>query len=249
MMFRINPSVVHIDAYTTLPAVDEFFPPKLAVECLPEWWKRMPSTVSTRLPNGINQVGGSIKRCDGFVDLYKHGFMIPLWTDLLLKPNADQTVSFKASGVALGNSHDAVQLGEEFNNYAHLKLISPWFIKEKTGVKFIWQSAFWNMQDKMNSVAILPGMLEFKYQNMTNINILMPKNSEQVWLKAGTELVHLVPLTDKKIKIHTHVISEQEQNSMFDVTRYPVSFLGGYKKRKRALQEKESKCPFGFGKK
>jgi hypothetical protein len=57
--------------------------------------------------------------------------------------------------------------------------------------------------------------------------------------------VHLIPLSDKNIKIKTHVVTSAELSKL---NSRPRVFTNYYNKRKKILQSNHKKCPFGFGK-
>ncbi len=130
-----------------------------------------------------------------------------------------------------------------FVNYHHIKLISPWILKEKSGVKFAWVGAEWNL-DSYN-FKVLPGIINFNINHHTNVNLMLPKEEKNIIIPAGLPIVNLIPLTDKKINLVNQVIPEKEMDSM---RRSPQqSYFHGWRTSKRLLKENKSKCPFGFG--
>jgi hypothetical protein len=59
----------------------------------------------------------------------------------------------------------------------------------------------------------VPAISEFKYQHATITNLMVPFNTE-LNIEPGDPWLHLLPLTEKKIKLKTHLVSTEELNKM-----------------------------------
>ena len=68
--------------WTDLKGLPEIEPIKPAIKCLPEWFKSVPLYPPKKNPD-IHL--GTIKQCPGFIDIFKKGFVVPLWCDLYLE--------------------------------------------------------------------------------------------------------------------------------------------------------------------
>jgi hypothetical protein len=80
---------------------------------------------------------------------------------------------------------------------------------------------------------------------MANINIFLPKNNYEFEISIGQPLVHLIPLSDKNLKIKNHLVTQEEHIKMVNVVG--VSYYGWRKKMElifRNEKRKENKCPF-----
>jgi hypothetical protein len=64
-------------------------------------------------------------------------------------------------------------------------------------------------------------------------------------IESGQPMVNIFPLSERKIKIHKHLISHNEIGKL-GLDSLGISFFGKYNKIKRIMKEKERKCPFGF---
>jgi hypothetical protein len=133
-----------------------------------------------------------------------------------------------------------------FSDLIHIKIMSPWFIQEKTGCEFQWNSPWWNNVSQHNKFFIPPGIVEYKYQHRSNINMFINKSPSNFMIAAGTPLVHIVPLSDKDVQIKCHYLPQEEYNKKFYA--HQMKFVGSFKEKKKIAKSKESKCPFGFGK-
>lgn len=241
MFFFCKPKKIVIDCFTTHTGAYNLNPIDLAVKYFPDWWKPMPNSTSVADPVTIEL--STIKKCPGILDLYKSSIILPLWSDMAVEPKEDNTYWWKfADGKTRLDTHPIQQLGNAFKKYQHIKILSPWFIKEKSETKFLMTPCTWSLLDITSNINILTGVVEFKHQNATNINFFIDLNrKEPLFLEAGTPLYHLVPLTDKSVEVKNHLITKQEFDKLFNYTICGVKFSGNYNTRKKANNKT---CPF-----
>lgn len=228
-MFSIfkRPSVIHVDCFTIIPELPDLFPIVPASEVMPKWWKNLDPTTNYQ---GINR--GTMKTCPGVVDYFKAGFIIPSWRDFHIEMNSGVPNTYPNEDVDI---HHPSQWGEALNGYAHVKLVSPWRLREKTGVNFIFTNTFWH---KHNHQMFIPnGIVNYKYQVTTNVNLVVSKNSfpNKFEITAGDPLVQCIPVSDKRVKLKLHVIDAPEYAAM---NNYQFSFAGNYYKAKKLLERK-----------
>lgn len=237
-MFKRN--FINVDCFTTSQTIEQSFPIQRASRYVPDWWRSLDTYLLTNNKvTGKPSMSPTMKTCYGFVELYKHGLVMPLWSevDLFVEPNnyffhgADHKFRI--------GSHPVEEWGNNFPDHFHMKLISPWAIKENTGVKFIVAPCVWSHFADVPDLRILPGIVNYKYQHSTNINWFVPKINKHIKLNVGLPLVQMVPLTDKKVKVKTHVIDEKEWTKM---ELYPHNrFIGSFIRFMRT----RNKCPIG----
>jgi hypothetical protein len=117
-----------VDCFTANPNAYDLFPIDKANKFHPDWWKRLPNRFVTESAGGIPLEQSTMKGCIGFKNLYSSGFVIPLWSDLKLQTHG-QNYSFQfADNISQIGFHPLEQLGTEFSQYTHVKLVSPWRI-------------------------------------------------------------------------------------------------------------------------
>ena len=129
------------------------------------------------------------------------------------------------------------------------KIETPWLLQEKTGVKFMYESAMWNLERAFDYVQ-LPGMLEFKYNNDISVQLAvnLENKTEQVDIRllAGTPVSMLIPLTEKQVIINYHLVDIDEYKKLYSKNFRNVFDCFGDEvdihKRIKALEQ--SKCPF-----
>lgn len=240
-MIFIKRSELVLDCFTSNPSSFEFSRPDYAVKFIPDWWKKLPKVNECQFGAQPN-----MKHCAGFVDYFRSGIALPMWSDLDVKVGpvgSEHYIWQYSDGESHATSHNPWESGSFIDpkETVHLKLIYPWRFKCKDDVRWLWTHFGWQ-QPIDTSYKVLPGALSFNYQTGANINILFMRRQTETLtqLKFRTPLVHVAPISDKKLTLKHHLISsEQFQQMQRTVTR--SSFVGSYKKIKKYLME-NSEC-------
>lgn len=242
-MFFFKKKEVVLDCFTARSDVYSYFPIQPASKLIPDWWKKLPTNYTT---NGLDE-NPTMKGCAGFIDYYSEAISIPLWTDIAFRTiQANQSVQWLCSDrLTPVHSHDLIQIGDYLSNnrskYIHVKITSPWMLSCKKDIKFLFSGNTWSF-DNPQDVIIPVGAVNYKYQNSVNINMLLFFNNIQTFkLTAGIPLIHLFPITDKKIKLKTHLIGEEEY-SKISALSHTNFFSKNYFKRKNIIKNVR-KCP------
>jgi hypothetical protein len=229
-MFTIfrRPSKIYVDCFTDVEELPKFFPIQHASERMPPFWKNIPTTINFE---GVPR--GTMKTCPGVSSLYRTGFIIQAWHDMWLSTENNQ-LTWQPEPT--GESHNPLQWNNSsFQNHHHLKMVSPWRIKEKTGVKFLFTNTLWHNEDFKPKV--MNGIVDYKYQHTSSVNMFVPKNMfpKTQMITAGTELAQVIPLSDKDVVIKMHVVSSEELKKL---QSWIWTFNGHFFKRKKLLQER-----------
>jgi len=247
MLFFFKKPEVHIDCFSYMDHAYEFAPIDYAHKFYPDWWKKLPNE---EYVSGNFHPTPTMKTCRGLIDNYRNSLMIPMWSDFILNyvnPTTHQWIfSDRKSDV---ESHPYHQRKGFLENYLNLKLIVPWAFKTKELIYWSYSKAFYNFEHP-DEFLILPGVVEFKYQHgaNTNLGIKCLPHPKEYRINHGQPLVQLTPHTEKKIKFKNHLVTVQEFQRI-QVSSAPCTFTRRYTNNRRIMEEKESKCPFGFGKK
>lgn len=244
-MFFFKRKKINLDCFTTFSNIAERYPVRRAAHHIPEWWKALSSTFEETDPVWkFNFKRSTVKFCSGFLDLYQRGAIVPLWTDCVLRIDQDQfsyRVAISTDAVRGGDitTHDTRQHGENFPDQIHLKINSPWLMKEKTGVQFLMTACTWSLSKSHPKLSLLNGVLNFKYQNSFNINIFALKEGSPytTTIEAGTPMAHLIPLSDGQLKIHTHQVTEPEYMKMAK-KGLPCKFTNDYISRTKEAMKR-----------
>jgi len=225
--FFFKKSKIVLDCFTCVPEIAQLFPIIPAEERIPSFWKNLPTTVKHQGP-----MRGTMKTCPGVSTLFTSGFIIQNWSDIWLGNEPAGLTWYPENA---GEAHHPKQWGNAFKGFNHVKLVSPWRIKEKTGVNFLYTNCFWH-DDEFKPV-IVNGVVEYKYQHTTSVNMLVPKKMfpSELTVPAGKELAHVIPLSEKEIVINSHEVSPLEFERL---NAYGFTFSGQYFKRKKLLKQR-----------
>ena len=140
--------------------------------------------------------------------------MFPAWMQLKIKtfdrPDYAEIQTYPEGSPVI--PHDPQDYAHHKPNMFHGKVMSPWQIRDTSGTKWLWTSPQWHMTNPIEYWTV-PAISEFKYQHATITNLMVPFNTE-LYIEPGDPWLHLLPLTEKKIKLKTHLVSTEELNKM-----------------------------------
>jgi hypothetical protein len=191
-----------------------------------------------------------MRACAGMVDTYSRGFMVPLWSALKVAIGEKGSGAYHyqyADEFSMAHVHGQSQRGAFLpdHDYQHLKLIAPWYIHCDEEVSFYSVQPTWNMSTFVD-YSVLSGVLEFKYQNVVNINLMFSRGSAQkmVEIPLGQPLMHIMPLDKRPVEIKI-IVDQNRYNKMVSLNR-ALSFNNAYKDKKTIAKSQTHGCPFGF---
>jgi hypothetical protein len=240
VLFIFKKPKLVLDFFTTEQYVYDNNKIDYAHKFYPEWWKNTPKYMS----KGVGDAG-TIKKCIGLIETFKTGIMIPLWADLSMRIQ-NNSCQYQFADYKTNISQHTP---EEWNTYAddvkfiHIKIITPWKCKSKSDTKFYFTAPTWNHPLDV-PYKILSGVVDYKYQYATNINMMVDvSTANNLVINQSTPMAHLIPLTDKEVIVKNHLVDEKEFNKLYT----SFTFTNFYKINKKRIGEKEKrKCPFGF---
>lgn len=216
LLFFIKPSTVNLDCFTSNIAVYEMAKIEPAIKFTPNWWRSLPNSYPSVWGEHPYFRDGTLKKCSGFLDLYKSGFILPMWCDLAIDVGPIGTDEFRYQYSNFESSaavHPSGQRGAFCNeqNYQHLKLTSPWHLVCKNNINWIFMDVVWN-DINLSPYRVLTGVVNYKFIDGTHINIILKREekTKHVFIPYKTPLVHLIPMTEKKVKIKTHLVDSYE---------------------------------------
>ena len=256
-MFLFKKKKIVLDCFTTDSFAHEYAPISRATDFYPEWWNNIDNTYMLN-----TSIISTMKHCRGFIDLYKDSIIIPFWGKLKIdiSDNIRKNVKWECNYEIYTKQpiqvHNELEYKGFTNNcYQHMKIISPWKCRTNKYVKFILTDPLYNRTD-LNEYSVLPGVVDFKYQTSTHVNIMTEyKNDDRfIIFDPLTPMAMLTPISEENIIIKTHLIDFSEYQNLDKLHRLIAQFdpLKKYSKTKMFLNEHENlnkpKCPFGFGK-
>ena len=246
-MFLFKKKEIRLDVFTYRPEVLEYYPVDYSRKFYPQWWKNIPNEY---IAQDTFWPVSTIKRCAGFLDYYSNGVVIPLWCDVAIDTHPLHCQWKFSDDITTSVSHPSEQLGDfiDCNQYRHIKIESPWLFNCKEEISFVWTQPDWNFEQHAEFF-IPPAVINYKYNMGTNINLFVDKREEKRYIiSAGQPMVNIIPMSERKLKIHKHLLDKQEYDKKSSLS-YASRFTNKYRNNKAILKSKESRCPFGFGSK
>ena len=243
-------SVLDVDCFTSNPSVYKTTPIVNSYKARPEWMDSVPKTkheyAYNQFGNIYNNTFRSVRTCIGFLDLYKKGFILESWADFIIDVR-DRKFSYHFTTGPEPTVPPDVMFNPGFKDYHMIKLSSPWLIETKDRVPFVCFGTEWSLENI--NARVIPGSITFADVSYTNVFMAFKKTKQgehyQIKIPMGEPLMQFVPMTEKKIKIHTHLISDQEMNQK---SLTPSTSIYGWRKTFSLLRrnEKRNKCPLDF---
>lgn len=190
--------------------------PRPSNKFIPQWWKDTPikrashSVDSSTLAN--------VRSCPSFNDYFSTGYIIPMWSDTILKYSSDSDhYSWKsASDLFTWEVHSNDQFLDSVT-YKHLNLpgkfvfkpISPWMIITPPGYSVYQLPLYFHVD---NQFTIVPGVLDTDRWHVANPQLVL-LTEEEVFIAKGTPLVQYVPFKrDDKLALKVLDATKKEIN-------------------------------------
>jgi hypothetical protein len=248
MFWRKNKPII-LHCYTHRADVYNYFPLEKASKFIPNWFKKLPTPSFLGLhENGEEKSVSNLKECVGFINYFSKGFILPLWSDLFIALGKKGTLDYRwqfSDSQSVAEAHGSSSTGGAFleEDYQHLKLNSPWMLRCDEHLEFLALEPEWYFE-KLDGVHVLNGVIEFKINPGTNINMYLKRLTEEkhILIESGTPLYHFVPLTERNVVLKTHLVSETEFNNIHDGA-CRTSFTRTFWKKRKIRQKN---CPYSF---
>lgn len=239
-----------IEFYSSIDGVVDAFPVQHAKECLPSWIGLAKQEYIS------NKSMPSVYKCPGIVDILTTGFIIKAWHDIDVQSQNDRLIGYAPSADLedmLGCPPVQVQGGHEIAKFlpqrpwSHsdiLKINTPWHIVAPKGMKLLMLPISYSDNFMFESTT---GILDPSVSSEVNIQGYV--NHLGV-IKAGTPLVHIIPMTSDKYELIVRNINDHDR-LWVKKKKYlnAFSFIFNRKKTKEAYEEHyKPKCPIHFWK-
>jgi hypothetical protein len=210
MLFFFKEKPIEIISYvaSSYAFVNEFSPIVPAKEIYPEWLKKVPRSA---FDWNILEPRNTVKSCPGIIKSITNGFIVPMWTDLALEYDL---AGFKWAFADRRSSlerHGNESIPGYYTDYLILKIVSPWLLKSPVDLQLTFPFLY---HPKPFPIHISPGVLPFDGADTGQINIFLfaerKEEGARVMIKQGTPLLHILPITERKVTIRHEVISTEE---------------------------------------
>ena len=209
MLFFFKEKPVEITAYCRpgFNFANEFSPITPAKNLLPTWWKDTPSS-SFSWEERIGK--NTVKSCPGIINTLTTGLIIPLWSDLALQYNDIEYAYNFSDKISSLDMHSEEESPGYYKDYWHFKITSPWLLE--TSVKLLYTQPTYLQETPYPFISPYGIVSPVKDLTGTNIFLFIRKEEQnsRLMLKQGLPLLHIIPLTDKKIKFSIKQISNED---------------------------------------
>jgi hypothetical protein len=239
-MIFIKNKTITLDAFTYVDDVYNYYKVDKAQKFLPSWWR---DTDYSYQDEFVSYKKPTIKSCVGITDLYKRGFIMPIWSDLLCKVkdnNFSWAYADKRYSSASPHYYQEWKTYADNEKFFHLKIDSLWQFKTKQNIPFLCIPVSWDKKLEKTQIDYITstGIASYNVQHSTNVNLMIPNENKEFIIKQGTPIYHFVPLTEKNVEIKHHLITVEAFQKMHLLQS---SFLNNY-----LNAVKRNKCPFNF---
>ena len=222
MFFNKNKKIT-VNFYTCFKGNFENDKPTIKVDT-PYWHKGLKTEVKSHDQNSNTDFEiGSIKGCPGISNLVTEGIKIKSWEQLKIRIHPDGRVQPLPLGNDYGGQPFVQHPPEQYanlypRNATAFKLNNPWLMTCDDPIKFIFvESHYLTNFFRENNLYIAPGFIDFKYQHSLNCHVIAPTEEKEYYdieIPYHTPLYTLYPMTEKKVVIKHHLISQDEQANM-----------------------------------
>lgn len=171
--------------------------PKPSQKFIPQWWKNLPYEPSAHSLD--TSVAGNIKTCPSFIDYFTKGFMMPMWTDMILKYSPETNEwRYKTSDKRFTVDYHSNEQYLDFvehkflgdNTYFVFKLLSPWKIITPKGYSTLQLPATYHFNDDFS---VMTGVRDTDIYHNLNIQLLIHSPNKEIFIPRGTPLAHFFP--------------------------------------------------------
>ena len=216
--------------WTDLKGLPDIVPIRESKHFIPEWFKKTPPF----LPEGNELLDvATVKRCPGFVDFFKLGYVVPAWCDFHLEIT-ENGIAPKTPGNAFevdyhGSHQFADHLPEHMKQKAKLafKPACPWRVKTPKGVKMLELPMLHHHNPDFYTVG---GLIDTHlFHEMNPIWIFM--RTGEFFIKRGTPLSMFIPIRTEEFDV---VIREEtkEDADAFGKQVYAITSVFNSRMRK-----------------
>ena len=238
--------------WSVVEGLEELIPPQPAKKYIPEWYKNVPPFISKgekiEIKPEERRGRGTIKSCPVMVDWFLQGYVLPMWCDLYLEINEDESWTCRHSFsdklmVAHVAPTDAyiswLPKHQKKNAVAMLKIDCPWRMKTPAGYSTYQFPMYYNFNPDFE---VPPGPTWSDEFHIINPQLII-KHYGVTKINRGTPLCVYVPYKREpddtfqcEIKRRDEECKVLEQKS--DLI-HCSKFTGGYKE----MQKEKGGCP------
>lgn len=204
IIFKKNveqPLVEFISTVPGLSSIEECLP-KQSNKFLPSWWTGLPYRKAQTTLN--DETFPNVKACPSFPDYFSQGFILPMWTDTILKYDAKTKIfQWKTSSDHFTWEHHNEDQFLSDVSYTYLsnpvhfifKAVCPWRLKTPKGYSVYQLPLLYHFND---NISVMPGVIDTDIYHELNQQVMILKESTEIYIKRGTPLAQYIPFKREK---------------------------------------------------
>ena len=235
-MFNKKKEKIKLTCNAASTGLIDLFPVVKGKDSMPSFFKKLPKQdIKTAECNNV-------RVCPGLTDLYAKSVIIPAWQDyeITIYPNGQCDVMCPQEQWGVTQHPIDIQASGAWPGYLNIKLSSPWLIECNKPTTWLMSQAIWD-QHSPDEFIVVPGILEFQYQNMSNVNLLfkIPNETKNYKIKAGDRLAMLTANTEEDFDVECTYMDEAKFNKII-TNRWQFGFGPSYARIKSIMKGKLS---------
>ena len=239
--------------WSTIKGLEEVVPPQPARKYIPEWWKNTP-------PYGLKKDGeevtikdkiekSTVKVCPAISEWFLQGYVLPMWCDLHIEINEDETWSYTAAFpenhikpyIEQPNTYiDWLPKQHKKNAVALLRIDSPWRMKTPAGYSTYQFPMYYHFNPDFE---VPPGPIWTDEYHLLNPQLII-KHYGEIKIERGTPLCVYVPYKrEPDDTFHYEIKSRDEECETLEgktLLTAASKFGGGYKEMQKGMET----CPY-----
>lgn len=236
-----------IEFVTSIPGLHNMWPLEHSNDVKFHWMRKLNSVYKEqkKIPGYLDE-HNSIRKCPGIFKVVKEGFIYRQPWDLKISfESGDLKVMspWQAEGkqiphyMEFGPSPAVIQPAMPGINRTIVKLASPWRIKAPYGLQFLFIPIPYPDTYQFESTI---GILEPEVSNEINPQLWWNRREEYL-LKAGTPIMQIIPLTDKKFNLVCREEDDRDRAYAENVRTNRSLTFNFYREKLIKIYEKYSK--------
>ena len=219
-----------------LKGVQDIVPIREAKYFIPEWFKKAPS-----FPVGANKLTAmpTVKRCPGFIDYYKVGYVLPAWCDFYLEISEEEIKVETPNNAFKTFAHADCQFKDYLPKHAQkdIKLVfkpaCPWNVKTPKGVKMLELPMLHHYNPDFYTVG---GLFDSYLFHEMNPQWIFTKTGKFL-IERGTPLSMFIPIRAEEFDV---TIREQNKEDAKAIGKQIYSLTSTFTSKFRKYEKIES---------
>ena len=208
-----------IEFFSTVPGLEDAYPVLPMKEYKAEWMNAARQSY-IEVNKERNDKFTHVYQCPGIFDLYKQGFVVRMWHDVIIKTDKTRkgfgmitpSNELENPGKSLVDLHKD-ELSGFIPTRPHslpnvLKFNTPWNVIAPKGVKFlVLPIAYPDSHEFESAIGILDPSISTEINFQVWWNVL----DGEYLLKAGTPMVHLIPFREETFELENRAMTDTDK--------------------------------------